>query len=53
MTTRYSKMKRLVTERDAKRIRKHGKVKNAGYIARFGKSFKVYKYKNATYTEWY
>jgi hypothetical protein len=42
----------MVTERDAKKIRKHGKLVNSGYVSKFDRGFRVYKYKNATYMEW-
>jgi hypothetical protein len=52
MKTKYSRMKRLVTERDAKKIRRHGKLMGSFIATRIGMKAYRYRYKNATYLEW-
>jgi hypothetical protein len=52
MTKFDNKLRRLVTERDAKTIRKKGKILKV-IKTDFGKIGLIRKYKGATYSEWY
>lgn len=46
---KYSKMKRLITERDAKVIQRRGKLVIREDRPQFNGAFEIYRYKNATY----
>jgi hypothetical protein len=46
------KLKRLITERDAKRVRAKGKIIENKYFPKFEKIMRIRKYKGATYIEW-
>ena len=49
---RWSRMKRLVTERDAKKIKSKGKYIKTIILKDIKKAGVMFKYQNATYIEW-